>query len=176
MKHLILIIKKSIFALFMLILCLFSGCQTVLNKSDDLTNIAIANEMIMTGQVTETIKRIELNETELLTVNHAINKYSSFVSRWKESITDLDSTAPIFSEFMVDYSGLVGQYKAVESIVQNHLNVYSERDQLILLEYQRRARKMNDSVESLISAGNRYQALLDALSFGRIMIGLVQAL
>lgn len=176
MKSLIQFIRKSIFALSLLVFALLCGCQTVLKNTDELSNIAIANEMIMTGQVTETIKRIELNETELLTVNHAINKYSSFVSRWKESITDLDSTAPIFSEFMVDYSSLVGQYKAVELIVQKHLSVYSERDQVILLDYQRRARKMNDSVESLISAGNRYQALLDALSFGRIMIGLVQAL
>ncbi len=147
MKNLILFIKKCIFGLFLLAFGLLSGCQTVLKNTDDLANIAIANEMIMTGQVAETIKRIELNETELLTVNHAINKYSSFVSRWKGSVADIDSTAPIFSEFMVDYSSLVGQYKAVETIVQKHLSVYSERDQVILMDYQRRARKMNDSVE-----------------------------
>ncbi|MDC8446106.1 MAG: hypothetical protein LV471_09310 [Nitrosomonas sp.] len=152
------------------------GCQTVLNQTNDLANAVIANEMVTTGQVAETIKRIELNETELLTVNHAINNYSLFVSRWRESIADLDSTAPIFSEFLADYSSLVNQYKAVESIVKKHFNVYSERDQVILQDYQRRALKMNDSVENLIAAGNRRQALLDAISFGRIMIGLVQAL
>lgn len=169
--------KKTCLVILALAVVSFTvGCQTVLNQTDDLANAAIANEMVTTGQVAETIKRIELNETELLTVNHAINNYSSFVSRWKESITDLDSTAPIFSEFLADYSSLVNQYKAVESIVQKRFNVYSERDQVILQDYQRRAQKMNDSVENLIEAGNRYQALLDALSFGRIMIGLAQAL
>ena len=169
--------KQSIW-MVMTVIAFFvlSGCETMFKGTDNIANAAIANDMVMSGQVATTVKGIQLTDSELLTVDHAINHYSAFVDRWQNQLTSLDSSTPTFQAFLADYGELVKQYKSVENVVTKNYEKYSERDRVILQDYQERARKLNDSVDGLVSAGQRYQALLDALAFGRIMVGLAQAL
>lgn len=152
------------------------GCEAILKNTDELANAAIANDLIQSGQVAETVKRIELNDFETTAVSHAVNSYAAFVEKWKHSITDMDADSPVFNEFMLDYSDLVRQYKTIEFVVEKHWQAYSASDQVILQDYKHRAKKLDESVGSLIAAGRRHQALMDALAFGRILIGLAQAL
>lgn len=164
--------------IIILIVCLAAllGCGTILKRTDDLANAVIANDLILSGQVAETVKKIELNDFENTAVSHATNSYANFVEKWKHSITDLDVASPVFNEFVRDYSDLVRQYKMVESVVEKHWLAYSHDDQIILQNYKHRAKKLDESVGNLIAAGRRHQALLDALAFGRILVGLAQAL
>lgn len=176
MKNLILVIKKSILALCLLVFALFVGCQTVLNKSDDLKNIAAVNDAIMTGKVLATVKTIELSGVEESQLTHAVNQYAFFVEKWKHSIAHLDSTTTAFQEFMNDYSVLTSQYAVVEKIVTNHWGSYSIADQETLKNYQIRAKQLNASVNKLVAANRVREAVMDAVAFGKIAIKLAAAL
>lgn len=163
--------------IIILIVCFaLLGCEVILKRTDDLANAAIANDLILSGQVAGIVKKIELNDFETTAVSHAVNSYTAFVEKWKHSITDLDAASPIFNEFLMNYSDLVRQYKTVEAVVEKHWTAYSASDQIVLQDYKHRAKKLDESVGNLIAAGRRHQALLDALAFGRILIGLAQAL
>lgn len=148
-----------------------SGCETTLKNAADFTNAAIANDQIQSGQVGIVIKSAPLSDTERLMIDHALNEYIAFADRWKALIYDLDSTTPAFAVFAADYNKLVGQYRAVEKIVAAHWEDYPEPNRRLLLDYQSRAERMNDSVDDLIAAGHRYQAMLDAITLAKILAG-----
>ncbi len=158
------------FALFF-VFFMIVGCETVLKNTADLTNAAIANEQIQSGQVGIVIKSAPLSDTERLMIDHALNEYMAFADRWKASLMDIDSTAPAFVVFVADYNKLVAQYRAAEKIVAAHWEDYPESNRHLLLDYQSRAKNMNDSVDGLIAAGHRYQAMLDAITFAKILAG-----
>ncbi|PSJ15825.1 hypothetical protein C7H79_16880, partial [Nitrosomonas supralitoralis] len=160
-------ISIKFFAVFLLIL---SGCSMVLKNTSDLANIAVANDQVMSGQVAAVIKSASLSDTENLIVDHAINQYVGFVDKWKPSITYLDAREPIFDEFVADYNKIVAQYRSVkEQVVAGHWGEYTEENRALLNEYHGRAERVNDSIDSLISAGKRHQALLDAIWLGQIL-------
>jgi len=153
-------------------LILLPGCKTVLNSADDLANITIANDQIQSGQVGVVIKSAPLTNTEKLIVDHALNEYVAFAERWKASIVNIDSTTPLFTTFTIEYAALVSQYKAVENIVAQHWHEYSLLNQQLLTDYQLRAKKVNNTVDGLIAAGARYQAILDAITLAKILAGI----
>lgn len=155
-----------------ILLTLLLGCKTVLNSADDLANITIVNDQIQSGQVSVVIKSAPLTDTEKLIVDHALNEYIAFAERWKASIINIDSTAPLFANFIVEYAVLVTQYKAVENIVAQHWQEYSLLNQQLLTDYQLRAKKVNNTIDGLIAAGARYQAILDAITLAKILAGI----
>lgn len=148
------------------------GCETVLHNADDLANIAIANDQIQSGQVGIIIKSAPLSDAEKLMVDHALNEYVAFSERWKSSIIDIDSTAPLFASFMIEYDALVSQYKSVEMVVSQNWQNYTDRNKYLLFDYQMRAKKINDSVDDLIAAGDRYQAIVNAITLAKILAGI----
>lgn len=154
-----------------LIITVFSGCETALKNAADFTNAAIANDQIQSGQVGIVIKSAPLSDTERLMIDHALNEYMAFADRWKASLLDLDSTTPAFAVFAADYNKLVAQYRAAEKIVTAHWEDYPEPSRHLLLDYQSRAKRMNDSIDGLIAAGHRYQAMLDAITLAQILAG-----
>lgn len=158
--------------LVILIISLTLGCTTTLNSVDDFANLTIANEQIVSGQVSNTINSIELSSTEKLVVTHAINHYIAFTSRWKSRLTQLDSTTPIFTQFLAEYSELVDQYNSVESIINKNWAEYPVRYQVLLLDYQLRAKKIDSSVMDLLAAGDRYRAVINAIELARILAGI----
>ncbi|MBY0475399.1 MAG: hypothetical protein K2Q13_10130 [Nitrosomonas sp.] len=159
--------------LFLVCFMILSGCSTVLKNTSDLANIAVANDQVMSGQVAETIKSVNLSSTESLIVDHAINQYSGFVDKWKSSINYLDSSEPLFTEFVADYRKIVAQYRAVkEQVVKPHWSEYTETNRALLNEYHGRVDRIDQSVNGLIDAGNRHQALLDALYLGQVLAGI----
>ena len=167
MRILILVILLLIFA---------TGCQTTIKSIADLTNAATANEMITSGGASGTINSVVLSDAESLTVTHAINRYSVFTEKWKNSITDIDVIGQLFNDFLLDYAEIVKQYQAVDGIVRSHWDDYDTISQQILLDYQRRAIKINESVDALIAAERRHQALLDAVQFVNVLAGIAKAL
>ena len=176
MKNLILGTKKFILALCVLVFALIGGCQTVLNKADDLKNIATVNDAIMTGKVLAAVKTIELSGVEDAQLTHAVNRYAFFVEKWKHSIASMDSTTDAFKEFMNDYSVLVSQYAVVEKIVTNHWGSYTSADQETLKNYRIIAMRLNASVNKLVTANRVREAVMDAVAFGKVAIKLAAAL
>lgn len=176
MKNLIWIIKKTVFSLCLLAFALLGGCQTVLNKSDDLANIAAVNDAIMTGKVLATVKTIELSGVEDTQLTHAVNQYAFFVEKWKRSIASMDSTTDAFKEFMDDYAILLSQYAVVEKIVTKHWVSYSSVDQETLKNNQTMAKRLNSSVSKLVTANRVREAVMDAVEFGKIAIKLAVVL
>lgn len=164
--------RKNLILIPGIILIFLSGCKTVLNSADDLANIAIANDQIQSGQVSVVIKSAPLTDVEKLMVDHALNEYVAFAKRWKTSIVNINSTTPLFATFTIEYAALVSQYKSVENIVANHWSEYSLLNQQLLTDYQLRAKKVNNTVDSLIAAGARYQAILDAITLAKILAGI----
>lgn len=159
--------------LFYVFLLILTGCSTVLKNTNDLANIAVANDQVMSGQVAAVIKSASLSDTESLIVDHAINQYVGSVDKWKSSITYLDAREPLFAEFIADYGKVVVQYRAIkEKVVAVHWGEYTEESRLLLNGYHDRAGRINDSVDDLIAAGRRHQALLDAIWLGQILAGL----
>ncbi|WP_293006049.1 hypothetical protein [Nitrosomonas sp.] len=159
--------------LFTVLLLILTGCSTVLKNTSDLANIAVANDQVMSGQVAAVIKSAPLSATESLIVDHAINQYVGFVDKWKSSIIYLDAREPIFAEFVADYNKIVAQYRAIkERVVAGHWNEYTEESRALLNGYHDRAERINDSVDSLIAAGKRHQALLDAIWLGQVLAGI----
>lgn len=159
-----------------LLLVFATGCQTTIRSIADLTNAATANDMITSGSVSGTINSVALGDAESFTVTHAINRYSVFIEKWKNSITDIDVTAQLFNDFLLDYAEIVKQYKAVDGIVRSHWDDYDTINQQILLDYQRRAIEINESVDALIAAERRHRALLDAVQFVNVLIGIAKTL
>lgn len=148
-----------------------SACETALKNSADLANAAIANEQIQSGQVGVVIKSAPLSDVERLMIDHALNEYIAFVGRWKTSMIDIDSTATIFPTFLTEYNDLVAQYRAVENVVSAHWPDYSSINKSRLLDYKARAERINGSIDGLIAAGMRHQAMLDAIAFAGILAG-----
>ncbi len=153
-------------------LFLITACSTVLKSTEDIANIAIAHEQITSGQVSQTIKSVSLNSTETLIVDHAINHYIAFAEKWKQKVATLDSTSPIFSEFLLDYDNLIKQYKSVQGIVAANWTEYSPRYQVLLEDYELRANKINNSIDGLIAASRRYQAITTAIELATILAGI----
>ncbi|PSJ15939.1 hypothetical protein, partial [Nitrosomonas supralitoralis] len=163
-------LKTTPTILFSVFLLILSGCTTVLKNTSDLAKIAVANDQVMSGQVAAVIKSASLSDTERLIVDHAINQYVGFVNKWKSSITYLDAREPLFAEFIADYGRVVVQYLAIkEKVVAVHWGEYTEENRLLLSGYHDRAGRINDSVDDLIAAGKRHQALLDAIWLGQIL-------
>jgi hypothetical protein len=153
-----------------------TGCQTTVKSIADLANAATASDMIMSGGVSGTINSVVLNDAESLTVTHAINRYSIFIEKWKNSIAGIDVTGQLFNDFLLDYAEIVKQYKAIDAIVRSHWGGYDAISQQILLDYQRRAIRINESVDALIAARRRHQALLDAVGFVNVLTGIAKTL
>lgn len=162
---------KKLISTIVLTIVLLSSCSTVLKSTEDLANIAIAHEQVASGQVANTIKSIDLNSTEVLIVDHAINHYIAFSDKWKQKVSILDSTSPIFTEFLSDYDNLVKQYKSVEGIITANWARYPTRYQIILEDYNVRANKINQSIDKLIVASRRYQAITTAIELAAILAG-----
>lgn len=160
------------YIVFLFCFVLLVGCNTILKNTDDLANAAIANDQIQSGQVSVVIKSAPLTDIEKLMVDHALNEYVAFAERWKASIVNIDSTTPLFATFTIEYAALVSQYKSVENIVAQHWHEYSPLNQQLLTDYQLRAKKVNNTVNDLIAAGARYQAILDAITLAKILAGI----
>lgn len=154
------------------LLTLNLGCSTVLNSTKDIAQIVIADDQIMSGQVTSTIKSGTLSSTDNMIVDHAINTYVNFANRWKKEVTTIDSTTPLFIDFISDYNDLVRQYRAIETIIAKNWESYPTRSQAALLDYQLRAKKVNASVDKLILAAKAREAVLDAIVFAKILAGI----
>jgi hypothetical protein len=152
----------------------FSGCSTVIKSANDIANIAIVDEQITSGQVMQTIKYANLSTTELMIVDHANNKYIYFADKWKRSITTLDSSTPLFAEFIGEYEELIKQYRAVESIIAKNWNVYPTRYQVILLDYQLRAKKVNNVADKLITANEMREAMETGIMLAKVVAGIIK--
>lgn len=155
----------------LLIVLSLTGCANVLK---DTLNLAIIDSQVSSGQVQNTIASIALSDTDKLTLTHAINKFMAFESKWKSSIKLLDPNMPQFSTFTADYTELVIQYKSVEQIIEKNWDSYTNPNKLILLGYRERAVRANNSVDSMIAAGKRHQAILDAIIFAQIVAGILR--
>lgn len=165
--------KKLIIALLVSVL-LFSGCSTVLKSTNDIASIAIVDEQITSGQVVQTIKSVPLSTTEIMIIDHANNSYISFASKWKKVITKLDSKTPLFAEFIGEYEELIKQYKAVELIITKNWDSYPTRYQVILLDYQIRAKKLNAITDKLITANEVNEAIQTGIMLAKIAAGILK--
>lgn len=165
---------KKLITSILISLILLSGCSTVLKSTNDLSNIAIVDEQITSGQVLQTIKFAPLSSTELMVIDHANNNYIIFADKWKKVITKLDSKTPLFAEFMGEYEELVKQYKAVESIITKNWDNYPTRYQVILLDYQLRAKKLNAITDKLITANKVTEAIETGIMLAKIAAGILK--
>lgn len=157
--------------IILLVILSLTGCASVLK---DTMNLAIIDSQVSSGQVQNTIASIELSETDRLTLTHAINNFRAFEAKWKSSIKILDPNMPQFSTFLSDYTDLVLQYKAIELVIERNWASYTVPNKLALLGYRERAVRANKSVDSLIAAGRRHQAVLDAIIFAQIVAGIIR--
>lgn len=165
---------KQLIISTLLAILLFSGCSTVLKSTNDLSNIAIVDEQITSGQVIQTIKFAPLTSTELMILDHANNNYIAFADKWKKVITKLDSKTPLFAEFIGEYEELIKQYKAVESIITKNWDSYPTRYQVILLDYQIRAKKLNAITDKLITANEINEAIHTGIMLAKIAAGILK--
>lgn len=161
--------KKFIIAV--LIMFTVTSCSTVLKSKDDIKNIIVVHDQIASGQASDIIKSATLSDVHVLMVDHASNRYMSFVEKWKQSALHLDSNTPEFAEFLADYTDLVKQYTIVKGIINQNWDKYTLPNQIVLLEYQSKANKLNDSVDALISAKNIYEAGVVAVKLGKVLAG-----
>lgn len=155
----------------MIVILLITSCTTVLKSTEDIANIVIADQQVTSGQVSQIIKSVELNSTEILIVDHSVNHYLAFSEKWKSKILTLDSTSPIFTEFLIDYDNLVKQYTSVEDVVENNWDKYSDNYKILLTNYKANANEINNSVNKLIAASRRYQAIIKAVELATILAG-----
>lgn len=166
--------RKELIMIILALMLVLSGCNTVIKSADDLANIAIVDEQITSGQAMQTIKSANLSSTELMIVDHANNSYISFANKWKRSVTTLDSRTPLFAEFIGEYEELVKQYKAVEVVIAKNWDNYPTRYQVILLDYQLRAKKLNATTDKLITANRVTEAIEAGIMLAKIAAGILK--
>lgn len=165
---------KKLILIIVIAALMFSGCSTVLKSSGDLANIAVVNDQITSGQVLQTIKFAPLSSTELMIVEHANNSYITFADKWKKVLTKLDSKTPLFVEFMGEYEELIKQYKAVELIITKNWDSYPTRYQVVLLDYQLRAKRLNAITDKLITANKVSEAIQAGVMLAKIAAGILK--
>ena len=152
------------------------GCESALKNVDNVTNAVIANDIVMSGQAAKVIKSVPLTDIEIAIVDHAFNAYGNFVDKWKDSVTSLDPSTETFAVFIIDFELVVLQYKSVEKIVVNKWDSYSSLNKVLLADYQNRAKKVYNSVDDTVAAGRRHQAMLDGVTFIKILAGVATSL
>lgn len=161
--------KKILLLIFTL--SILFGCTTIIKSKEDIQNIAVVHQQIMSGQAAIVIKSAPLNDTEILIVDHASNRYVAFVEKWKEEILKLKSTTPLFNDFLADYYELSEQYITVQNVIIKNWGKYTLPNQIVLLEYQAKANKLNENVDDLITAKNIYEAGVVAVKLGKVLAG-----
>ncbi len=91
MKHLILVIKKSILALCMLVFALVGGCGT-------LTPIVEADYAVASGEARQVIGSVSLTNLEEVIINHATNRYMQFTEKWRNCSMSLSLMTPFLAK------------------------------------------------------------------------------
>lgn len=163
---------KNIIITMMLITVLFA-CSTVIKSKKDLENIAIVHYQVTSGEASKIIKSGSLSETDIMIVDHANNRYIAFISKWKQEVDNLESTSPLFEEFVLDYTEITKQYHSVRTIINKNWGSYSLPNQIVLLEYQSKVNKLDESVTRLIVAKNMYEAGIIAIKLGKALVGII---
>lgn len=157
--------------LVILLIAVLSACSTVLDSTKSLSNIAVADAKIRSGEVTQTIKYAQLSQTEALVVDHAVNKYIFFSETWKQKIKGLDATSSDFVEFATQYEDMVKQYNTVKALVEIHWAEYPKSHQVFLKEYEDRAEKFDTDIRNLMNAQSRNKAMSEAILFATALAG-----
>jgi len=141
------------------------------NATETTANAAYATHLIQSGQVEQVITSVELTDTEKLKITHAINAFNNFVVEYKSKVSngDFGTSDPMFHGFIIDFELLTVQYKNVSEIITLNYDKYSPEQKLILEDYQNLAISLNGSVDSLVAAGRRHQALIFGIKFAGIL-------
>lgn len=165
--------EGDLYIVFMvMVLMLFVGCSALLDTGKAVSNAALVDKAISSGDAQKSLELVSLNEFEKMTIVHALNKYNEFMAKYKPSKKILDSDSAGFDELKTDYTILKNEYIAVENIVKNHWDEYTDTTKIVLKNYQDRATNLDASVQKLISAGEKHKTMLDAIEFARIVGGI----
>lgn len=165
--------EGDLYLVFMLmILMLFVGCSALLDTSKAASNAAIVDKAISSGDAQKSLELVSLSEFEKMTIVHALNKYNDFTAKYKPSKDMLNSDSAGFDDLKTDYTILKNEYLAVENIVKNHWDEYTDTTKIVLKNYQDRATNLDASIQKLIDTGERHKSVLDAIEFARILGGI----
>ena len=126
---------------------------------------------IASGEADRNIKAAVLSDTERLTVDHAINKYTYFTERWQST-----NIVENREEFLFEFRELKKQYYSVDSIVRKHWTEYTAQQQTDLEAYREAAISLNTTVEKLARLDMWRAVGANALSFGAVLIGIAKTL
>lgn len=163
MKHLILVIKKSILALCLLASSLIGGCGT-------LTPIVEADYAIASGETRSVIGSVSLTNSEELIINHATNRYMQFTEKWRNA--DIGANE---DHFLDDYNELKARYLAVDKIVRKRWDKYSPDNQANIKQYQAAAHNFDAAINRYIKLKMWASVMLGTAEFVAASLGLARS-
>jgi len=163
MKHLILVIKKSILALCMLVFALVGGCGT-------LTPIVEADYAVASGEARQVIGSVSLTSSEKQIINHAINRYMQFTEKWRNA--DIEANE---DQFLDDFNELKAQYLAVDKIVRKRWDKYSPDNQANIKQFQAAVHNFDAAVNRYIRLKMWASVMLGTAEFVAASLGLARS-
>jgi len=155
---------KKLILITLFFMISLSGCVTT-------KDFVTLDKDIESGQAVSVIKSISLSDTEVTILNHSLNAYTAFVEKWKQ-----DDVIKDRMQFLTEFSALKEQYLAVDKIVSNHWQEYSPEFRQDLLRYQQSAKHFNDSAERLASLEKWENAITDAVSLVKVLMGIAKSI
>lgn len=123
--------------------------------------------MVMSGDVEDRIKTIELTSTEHTIINHAALSYLRFHDKYERFLHNPEiANNDDWMHMKLGYKILRKQYHDLERIVAKNFGLYSIEDQEAILYYQSIAYELDDSINDLEKDKYRYEKIMAALNAG----------
>lgn len=157
--------------LVLIVATLSVGCTAVKQGSKEAVNLATVNRLVTSGDVSKTIKTVELSNFETAVVTRAENHYIHvFLPKWKEKLVGIKASDPIFNEFENDYNLLKIHFENVKKVVIDNWNEYGEAEKILLKDNLRRAELADESAQRAIKLKEYHNALLDSFQVSKFIL------
>ena len=154
-----------------LTLILFTGCSSL---GGVVKEAAYVNEKVTSGEVEETISKVDLSVQEEQILTHSLNQVVRFRENYGEFLSDPGKLLTFSQDDLnKDYDDLRDSFKMVQLIVIKNWPKYSKATQDTLTEYQKHAYHLDQSVQELIEETKYRGAIKEALSVGFALVQII---
>ncbi len=136
-------------------------------------DVLYLDQIIESGAPATIIRSANLSEKEIAQINEAVSFHQFFRDSYLEYLRDPSSSVVDLASFKRHYSTLVYHALTLNKIVRNNAEDYDDEQLEIMNAWWNRMLSVHLEVSKLIKAGEKNNAIIRALDFGREMIGIL---
>lgn len=146
----------------------FKG-STVATAAQLAVSAKAADMLVQEGIPVDTVLSIRLSDAEVMTIDQALNEYSSFRTKWKDTVDSPVTLSMNLVLLHADYAKLNTVYGNVRNIVQLHWDEYPQHIQFELQNYNTLAIAIDKAATELLAKQRQTEAIAAALQYGALI-------